>query len=71
MAVEEHVSQLLALRLQSRRNPALRPLADRGLALVAEAQSAPLARRVEIEVEVLRILETIENRASVAAARRL
>ena len=70
MAVEEHLSQLLALRLQSRRNPALRHLADRGLALVAEAQSAPLARRVEIEVEVLRILETIENRASVAAARR-
>jgi hypothetical protein len=70
MAVEEHIGRLLELRLQSRRNPAFRALADQGLALVAEAQRAPLRRRVEIDVEVLRILEMIEGRVTAAGAPR-
>jgi hypothetical protein len=48
----------------------LRALADQGLALVVEAQRAALGRRVEIEVEVLRILETLEERFTAAEASR-
>jgi hypothetical protein len=70
MAIEEHVGRLLELRLRLRRNPMLRALADRGLSLVAEAQEAPLGRRVEIEGEVLRILETLEERSTAAEASR-
>ena len=70
VAIEEHVGRLLELRLRSRRNPVLRALADQGLALVAEAQRAALGRRVEIEVEVLRILETLEERFTAAEASR-
>lgn len=70
MAIEEHVGRLLELRLRSRRNPVLRALADQGLALVVEAQRAALGRRVEIEVEVLRILEALEERFTAAEASR-
>jgi hypothetical protein len=70
VAAEEHLGRLLELRLRSRRNPALRALADQGLVLVVEAQRAALGRRVEIEVEVLRILETLEERFTAAEALR-
>jgi len=70
MAVEEQLGSLLEFRLKCRRNPLARALVDRGLALVAEAQQAPLSRRIAIEVEILRLLEMIEDRALIATPSR-
>lgn len=70
MAIEEHVGRLLKLRLRWRSNVAYRALADRALVLVTQAERASLRRQVEIEVEVLRILETLDDNGVAAEASR-
>lgn len=70
MAIEEHVGRLLELRLRWRSNLVHRALADRALVLVTQAERTSLRRQVEIEVEVLRILETLDDSGVAAEASR-